>query len=61
MEWLRSALEYLRGANLSATAFRLLLAMLFGGIIGLEEVAAVVRQASALTYSSAWAPRLQCA
>lgn len=37
MEWLRSALEYLRGANLSATAFRLLLAMLFGGIIGLER------------------------
>ena len=37
MEWLRSALEYLRGANLSATAFRLALAMLFGGIIGLER------------------------
>ena len=37
MEWLRSALAYLRGANLSATAFRLLLAMLFGGIIGLER------------------------
>ena len=37
MEWLRSALEYLRVANLSATAFRLLLAMLFGGIIGLER------------------------
>ena len=36
MEWLSSALEYLRGANLAATAFRLFLAMLFGGIIGLE-------------------------
>ena len=37
MEWLSSALEYLRGANLAATAFRLFLAMLFGGIIGLER------------------------
>lgn len=37
MEWLRSAFEYLCGANLAATAFRLLLAMLFGGIIGLER------------------------
>lgn len=37
MEWLRSTLEYLRGANLAATAFRLFMAMLFGGIIGLER------------------------
>lgn len=37
MEWLRSTLEYLRGANFAATAFRLFMAMLFGGIIGLER------------------------
>lgn len=37
MEWFNSALETLRGANLAATAFRLFLAMLFGGIIGIER------------------------
>lgn len=37
MEWLRSTLEYLCGANFAATAFRLFMAMLFGGIIGLER------------------------
>lgn len=37
MEWMTSAIEYLRGANLAATAFRLLMAMLFGGIIGIER------------------------
>ncbi len=37
MEWLSSTLEYLRGANLAATTLRLVMAMLFGGIIGLER------------------------
>lgn len=37
MDQFNSVLETLRGSNLAATAFRLFLAMLFGGIIGIER------------------------